>query len=95
VSSNRNQHPQEDERAPHGVRGEHWRSAPPGPSWRRRLGGCPALPIVLLDRAGQGIYDYLFQAPLLVVLVGLAFTFVIAPGLVEDLEVEEPRDPAA
>ena len=50
--------------------------------------------IVLLDRAGQGIYDYLFQAPLLVVLVGLAFTFLIAPGLVEDLEVEEQRDPA-
>jgi hypothetical protein len=51
--------------------------------------------IVLLDRAGQGIYDYLFQAPLLVVLVGLAFTFLIAPGLVEDLEVEELSDPAA
>ena len=50
--------------------------------------------IVLLDRAGQGIYDYLFQAPLLVMLVGLAFTFMIAPGLVEDLEVEERRDPA-
>lgn len=50
--------------------------------------------IVLLDRAGQGIYDYLFQPPLLVVLVGLAFTFLIAPGLVEDLEVEEPRDSA-
>jgi hypothetical protein len=50
--------------------------------------------IVLLDRAGQGIYDYLFQAPLLVVLVGLAFTFLIAPGLVEDLEAEERRDPA-
>ena len=45
----------------------------------------------LLDRAGQGIYDYLFQAPLLVVLVGLAFTFCVAPGLVEDLETEEPR----
>jgi len=50
--------------------------------------------IVLLDRAGQGIYDYLFQAPLLVVLVGLAFTFCIAPGLVEDLQAEELRDPA-
>lgn len=49
--------------------------------------------IVLLDRAGQGIYDYLFQAPLLVVLVGLAFTFCIAPGLVEDLEAEEPGGP--
>jgi hypothetical protein len=47
--------------------------------------------IVLLDRAGQGIYDYLFQAPLLVVLVGLAFTFCIAPGLVDDLEAEELR----
>ena len=42
--------------------------------------------IVLLDRAGQGIYDYLFQPPLLVMLVGLAFSLVIAPGLVEDLE---------
>ena len=50
--------------------------------------------IVLLDRAGQGIYDYLFQAPLLVVLVGLAFTFLIAPGLVEDLEAEERRGPS-
>ncbi len=49
--------------------------------------------IVLLDRVGQGIYDYLFQAPLLVVLVGLAFTFCIAPGLVEDLEAEELHDP--
>jgi hypothetical protein len=47
--------------------------------------------IVLLDREGQGIYDYLFQAPLLVVLVGIAFTFCIAPGLVEDLEAEELR----
>ncbi len=49
--------------------------------------------IVLLDREGQGVYDYLFQSPLLVVLVGLAFTFCIAPGLVEDLEVEEMRGP--
>jgi len=49
--------------------------------------------IVLLDRAGQGLYDYLFQPPLLVMLVGLAFTLVIAPGLVEDLEAEERRDP--
>ena len=47
--------------------------------------------IVLLDREGQGVYDYLFQPPLLVVLVGLAFTFCIAPGLVEDLEAEELR----
>ena len=45
--------------------------------------------IVLLDREGEGVYDYLFQAPLLVVVVGLVFTFFVAPGLVEDLEAEE------
>jgi hypothetical protein len=45
--------------------------------------------IVLLDRDGHNAYDYLVQAPLLVVLVGLVFTFVVAPGLVEDLEAEE------
>lgn len=49
--------------------------------------------IVLLDREGQSVYDYLFQSPVLVVLVGLAFTFCIAPGLVEDIEVEEARGP--
>jgi hypothetical protein len=49
--------------------------------------------IVLLDRDGQGLYDYLFQPPLLVVLVGFVFALVIAPGLVEDLEAEEQRDP--
>jgi hypothetical protein len=48
--------------------------------------------IVFLDRAGQGLYDYLFQPPLLVVAVGLVFTFVVAPGLVEDLESGENRD---
>jgi hypothetical protein len=50
--------------------------------------------IVFLDRQGQGVYDYLFQPPLLVVLVGALFTTLIAPGLVEDLEAEEQRDPA-
>jgi hypothetical protein len=49
--------------------------------------------IVFLDRGGQGLYDYLFQPPLLVVAVGLVFTFVVAPGLVEDLESVESRDP--
>jgi hypothetical protein len=48
--------------------------------------------IVLLDREGQGVYDYLFQPPLLVVVVGLAFALVVAPGLVDDLEAEELRD---
>lgn len=45
--------------------------------------------IVVLDRAGQGLWDYVFQAPLLVVVVGLVFAFLVAPGLVEDLEAEE------
>jgi hypothetical protein len=45
--------------------------------------------IVFLDRDGKGAYDYLAQPPLLVVLVGLLFAIVIAPGLVEDLEKEE------
>jgi hypothetical protein len=37
----------------------------------------------------KGFYDYVAQPPLLVVLVGLAFLLLIAPGLVEDLEREE------
>ena len=51
--------------------------------------------IVFLDRDGQGLYDYLFQPPLLVVAVGLVFTFVVAPGLVEDLEAVERDDSAS
>jgi hypothetical protein len=49
--------------------------------------------IVILDREGQNIYDYLFQAPLLVIIVGLAFSFLVAPGLVDDLEAVERRVP--
>ena len=41
--------------------------------------------IVFFDRAGRGFYDYLVQPPLLVVGVGLLFSFAIAPGLIEDL----------
>ena len=51
--------------------------------------------IVLLNREGQGLYDYLFQPQLLVVLVGLVFTLCIAPGLVEDFDAEEQRGPPA
>jgi hypothetical protein len=50
--------------------------------------------IVLLDREGSGLYDYLFQGPLLAIAVGLVYTFGIAPGLVEDLEQTE-RDGSA
>ena len=49
--------------------------------------------VVVLDRDGRGLYDYLFQAPLLAIAVGLVFTFVVAPGLIEDLEAAE-RDGA-
>ena len=51
--------------------------------------------IVLLDREGQGIWDYLFQPPLLAVLVGLLFTFAIAPGIVEDVDRMEHDGPTA
>jgi hypothetical protein len=49
--------------------------------------------IVVLDRDGQGLYDYLFQAPLLAIGVGLVFTFAVAPGLIEDLEAAERDGP--
>ena len=51
--------------------------------------------IVALDRDGQGFWDYLFQPQLLVLLVGALFTFVISPGLVEDVEALERDEPAA
>jgi hypothetical protein len=51
--------------------------------------------IVLLDRVRQGLYDYLFQPPVLVIAVGLLFTVAIAPGLVEDFEdAVEADDPS-
>lgn len=51
--------------------------------------------IVLLDREGRGLYDYLFQGPLLAIAVGVVFTLAIAPGLVEDLEAAERDGPSA
>jgi hypothetical protein len=50
--------------------------------------------IVLLDPGGKGVYDFLFQPPLLVVAVGLVYAIGIAPGLVEDLEADG-NDPTA
>ena len=41
--------------------------------------------IVFFNSAGKGLYDYLIQAPLLVIGVGLLFALVIAPGLIGDL----------
>ena len=42
--------------------------------------------IVFLNPEGKGAYDFLIQPPLLVVVVGLLYLLLIAPGLVEDLE---------
>jgi hypothetical protein len=46
---------------------------------------------------GKGLWDWLVQPPLLVVLVGLLFSLVVAPGLVDDLEQRdrEPGDASA
>lgn len=45
--------------------------------------------VTLLHPHGQGFWWLLVEPPLLVVAVGLAFTFVVAPGLVADLEESE------
>lgn len=48
--------------------------------------------IAFIHRADKGFYDYLVQPPLLVVLVGLLFAIVIAPGLADDLrEADAPQ----
>lgn len=38
---------------------------------------------------GKGLWDWVVQPPLLVVLVGLLFALLVAPGLVEDVERAE------
>ena len=47
--------------------------------------------LAILHPHGKGFYDWLVQPPLLVVLVGVFFAGVIAPGIVEDLRGE--REP--
>ena len=42
--------------------------------------------ITLLHPHGQGFWWLVVEPPLLVALAGLAFAFVVAPGLIEDLE---------
>ena len=49
--------------------------------------------IVFLEPEGKGVYDFLFQPPLLVVAVGLIYAVALAPGLVEYLEAEPPHGP--
>lgn len=52
--------------------------------------------ILILDRnRGGDLYDYVFQGPLLVVLVGLVFTVLVAPGLVSDLAAPKDDGPAS
>ena len=50
--------------------------------------------IVFLHPEGKGVYEYLVQPPLLVVLVGIVYATLIAPGLVRDLEAGEHDGPA-
>jgi hypothetical protein len=45
--------------------------------------------IAFLYPDGKGLYDYVAQPPLLVVVVGLLFMLLIARGLAEDLEHED------
>ncbi len=49
--------------------------------------------IVFLRDTDKGLWDYLGQPPILVALIGLAFSLFIAPGLLDDLRaVEEERE---
>lgn len=45
--------------------------------------------LAILHPAGKGFYDWLVEPPLLVVLVGVVFAALIAPGIVEDLRGDE------
>ena len=47
--------------------------------------------LTVLHPHGQGFWWLLVEPPLLVVLVGLLFYFVVLPGLLEDLEDATPR----
>ena len=44
---------------------------------------------------GKGFWDWAVQPPLLVVLVGLLFALVVAPGIVDDAESAERGDAPA
>ena len=45
--------------------------------------------VTLLHPHGQGFWWLVIEPPILVVLAGIAFAFLIAPGVIEDLEAEE------
>ena len=45
--------------------------------------------LTILHPRGQGFWWLFAEPPLYVILVGLAFSLLIAPGLIEDLEEEK------
>jgi hypothetical protein len=45
--------------------------------------------VTLLHPHGQGFWWLAIEPPLLVVLAGIVFAFLVAPGVLEDLEAEE------
>jgi len=47
--------------------------------------------LAILHPHGKGFYDWLVQPPLLVVVIGVFFAGVIAPGIVEDLRRARER----
>jgi hypothetical protein len=47
--------------------------------------------VTLLHPHGQGFWWLAIEPPLLVVLARVVFAFLIAPGVIEDLEAEDGR----
>ena len=47
--------------------------------------------VTLLHPRGQGFWWLAVEPPLLVVVVGVFFSLVVAPGLLEDLQKDEER----
>ena len=45
--------------------------------------------VTLLHPGGQGFWWLAVEPPLLVILVGVLFSLVVAPGLLEDMQKEE------
>jgi hypothetical protein len=45
--------------------------------------------VTLLHPRGQGFWWLVVEPPLLVILVGVLFSLVVAPGLLEDLDAED------
>ncbi|MSO94600.1 MAG: hypothetical protein EXQ81_02245 [Thermoleophilia bacterium] len=46
--------------------------------------------IVFLSGEALSVYDWIVQPPLLVIAVGLVFSFAVVPGLLQDLEGDDP-----